>query len=119
MTTHYVYTFWDAEDRALYVGCTSNIPQRIRTHLREREWFVDVARFDVSVYPDGLTAYTAEAARIKELQPLYNALHTERLPDRSLPCRTCRQGKHLSCVGTNRDGDRCPCLVCVRDRAAA
>ena len=116
---HFVYSFYAASGECLYVGCTDNVARRIRQHQNERPWASDITRMVVTVHADHSEGLAAEAAKIRAEQPVYNVVHTQKRPIKLLPCARCRTGNHKSCLGINRDGDKCPCSVCVPVRYAA
>lgn len=118
---HTVYTFWNVEGVALYVGCTADFSKRLTDHRRTKSWFAEVTRFDAVIYPHQSAGLAAEMSRIRELQPLHNRLHTERVKEtvRLLPCRKCHAGRHRSCLSVNRLGVSCPCRVCASSDPAA
>ena len=75
--THFVYEAYDADGICLYVGCTGNLEQRLRAHLRGREdargWFDPY--FDswrVSGPYEKSTALRIEKQRIDTYQPIFN-----------------------------------------------
>lgn len=76
--THYVYTAYDAEGRALYVGCTKNPSQRRSAHLSGSGqsrcgWFgAYVKRWRVTGPLPKVAAYALERRRTAELQPPFN-----------------------------------------------
>jgi len=73
---HFVYEFYDRTGQALYVGCTVDIPTRLRAHMTKHWWaFVHDVRF--VRYQDRLSGMTAELERIRDLQPLYNVQATD------------------------------------------
>lgn len=74
--THYVYRYFNAEGRLLYVGCSKDPMARYRTHRQDsRLWINEVARGHISVFPDQATALAAEKAAIVAEKPLYNKTH--------------------------------------------
>lgn len=76
MTTpgrHYVYTMW-ADRKPLYVGCTSNLRQRMAQHRASGveamcDW---VAIVEFSTLAD---ARSAEVERIQKIRPRLNVQH--------------------------------------------
>lgn len=78
---HHVYRCYDADDRLLYVGCTSEIERRMSAHRRGKKgaslWLsVCMARHEVvATYPNRDAALAAEAAMINADQPLFNTQH--------------------------------------------
>ena len=69
---HYVYRYFDAQDRLLYVGVTINLKQRDAAHRHNSAWRVDAVRREVEEYPNRETAYKCEAIAIREESPLHN-----------------------------------------------
>lgn len=78
---HQVYRCYDADNRLLYVGCTSNLKRRITQHqhatsrstLASRVLSVCMTRVEVGhTYPDRDTAQRAEADAIHDDRPLLN-----------------------------------------------
>jgi predicted GIY-YIG superfamily endonuclease len=81
MTPHFVYRCFDAHDRLLYIGCTSNVRKRIAEHRRgERaasRWLaVFMVRHEIAgPYPGRDAARAVEAEAINFNQPLFNLQH--------------------------------------------
>lgn len=74
--THFVYRYYNADGRLLYVGCSKNPWTRYKTHRQDsRLWINEVARGRISVFPDQATALEAERAAIIAEKPLYNKTH--------------------------------------------
>lgn len=70
---HYVYRYFNADGRLIYIGCSKNPWTRYRTHRQDsRLWIDEVARGRISVFPDRETALAAEKAAIIAEKPLYN-----------------------------------------------
>lgn len=78
----FVYTFWNATGECLYVGCTVNFAQRMGKHQGQQPWWPEVVAIDVARYPDLDAGLAAEKARIKELDPIHNRVHTSHRPPR-------------------------------------
>lgn len=87
--THYVYRCYGADDRLLYVGCTSDIGARFAVHyasygnppsslIRRR-----MVRKTVTEYPTKAAARAAEREAIRTELPLGNIHH--------IPGRTAQQ----------------------------
>ncbi len=72
---HFVYRAFDADGRALYVGCTSNLKARMAQHRSRAEWPRLVADLVVTEYPGRRWAFAAERAEIQRLDPVYNVVH--------------------------------------------
>lgn len=71
MTSHAVYIFRDAAGRVLYVGCTSNLGQRLGFHGDSKAWFTEVSTVDVEHLPTRGAALEREAELIEDLNPPY------------------------------------------------
>lgn len=68
---HYVYRYYDANDQALYVGCTYSVAKREAQH-RRKAWFPLVARRVIDQYPNKFGGRLAEQSWIQREQPTYN-----------------------------------------------
>lgn len=73
---HYVYRFWDAKGRALYIGMTASPSGRIATHAGGLWWHL-VDKFDAEVHPSRESARVAEAHQIEQHQPRFNFYHSD------------------------------------------
>lgn len=83
MNQAYVYRLYGADDRLLYVGATINVQQRLRDHGRDKEWWSEVARTEVSEpYESWDPAHAAEIEAIRAEHPAYNVV---RYPERWEP----------------------------------
>jgi predicted GIY-YIG superfamily endonuclease len=73
-----VYVFWDADNRALYVGKAANLRRRLHAHFADRRWqtlhpaVARVAHVDWHTTGSELEALLREATLIAELQPAAN-----------------------------------------------
>lgn len=67
---HYVYQFW-SRGICIYVGCTSNLGQRLTAHQR-KEWWCSVREVKAAIYPDKYTALDIERDLIQEHDPWIN-----------------------------------------------
>ena len=113
---HWVYRFFGENDAPLYVGCTSNLAQRLGDHRRYRDWYSQVERLEVTKHEGYAEAMAAEAAEIKRLNPAHNTVYTTTSREPDQPCRKCRRSRHGECVGVNRRGEPCPCSICEAQR---
>lgn len=77
---HFVYELYDGAGDPVYVGCTSNLPNRLSTHSGSEMWR-EVAEVRATLYPDRAEAESVEALTIREFQPRWNFQHTERASD--------------------------------------
>lgn len=70
--THFVYRFFDAGDRLLYVGLAVDPNARLLTHQRDKPWWPEVARTTLAVLPTRADAEYYEAHAILTEHPLHN-----------------------------------------------
>lgn len=68
---HYVYRLYDADDRVLYVGCSSSPLRRLFSH-RSKSWGKQVVSVRWYLHEERSAALADEAAQIAELQPPHN-----------------------------------------------
>lgn len=73
---HYVYEFIGRDGQHLYVGCTCNLGQRLKQH-HARDWWSEVVRVEVDLYPNQRAGLDAERALIEQYQPTHNHVFTE------------------------------------------
>lgn len=75
-----VYTFFDSDDKALYVGCTSRQYVRFAGH-GSKPWWTDVARIEVEHFEAEEDGRRHERHLIRKLRPAHNiAEHPDRDP---------------------------------------
>jgi hypothetical protein len=74
---HWVYEFIAADGTHVYVGCTSNLATRLASH-KGKDWWAEVTRVEVDIYPDQRTGLDAERERIELYSPKYNSVFTDR-----------------------------------------
>jgi hypothetical protein len=79
---HYVYRYYDADDTALYIGCTVDLKSRERSH-REKLWWPMVARIETEELPNRSAALTLEQVYILRESPLFNVQHNRHHGDTS------------------------------------
>jgi predicted GIY-YIG superfamily endonuclease len=70
-----VYRLYDADDRLLYVGMTSDSERRMQAHASGKVWWNQVAHQVIEWHPGKADALTAEAAAIRTEFPRYNVVH--------------------------------------------
>jgi hypothetical protein len=87
-----VYTLYDAEGAAIYVGVTENLPHRLAAH-RRRSWYGYVRRVEFREFSSREDAEEFEWARIGELRPRYNRALPARIPPRRPRLRSTQTGK--------------------------
>lgn len=73
-----VYRMFDADDRLLYVGQTTNIGQRLLTHQSVASWFTAVRSIDVIHVGSRNEATALERELIASGRPLLNVQHADR-----------------------------------------
>lgn len=79
MSEHYVYSAWDANGQALYVGCTNNVRRRMKEHANvSMSWVPRAVVMTVIPFATQAEALDAEARQIDKLRPLYNTRHNPR-----------------------------------------
>ncbi len=69
---HYLYRYYDANGRLLYVGCTNSPGARRESHRQGTYWFSEAVRVRHTVYPDRPTALEREREAIYAEKPKYN-----------------------------------------------
>ena len=84
---HYVYRIYDAEDRLIYIGATSNLQERLRGHLAVKPLGYHshpvltvgprMDRWVATEYPTRAEAFAAERAAIAAERPELNTQHKE------------------------------------------
>lgn len=72
---HIVYRAFDADGRLLYIGCTSNLHLRMRSHSSQSGWFSAMARLEIEEHVNRLRAEQAERRAIATEEPLFNKIH--------------------------------------------
>ena len=77
--TFNVYTCYSGDGEALYIGCSLNMPRRVRQHRATKPWWHEVERIDV--WPTNATeiwiAEDMERWKIKRDRPRYNVRHND------------------------------------------
>lgn len=67
-----VYLIYDADDKLIYVGCTSNIKKRMNQHRTERYWANEIAKVEIENWPTKAEGFKREGYLVKTLRPRYN-----------------------------------------------
>lgn len=70
-----LYRVYDAQDRLLYVGISSNWFGRVAQHAHDKDWWGDVATIKVQAFEDRVEAIAAEIQAIRAEHPLHNTQH--------------------------------------------
>ena len=73
---HTVYRVYNERDGLLYIGCTHDITDRMRTHAKRAPWFWRMDSLITEEFPDMKSARLAEYLAIADEAPLYNVLGT-------------------------------------------
>lgn len=68
----YLYRFFDAGGRLLYVGIARDLGSRFAAHRRRGEWWSCVVSGTIETYPSRAEAELAEALAIHSEHPLHN-----------------------------------------------
>lgn len=70
---HYVYRHFDEHGQALYVGCSTDVQKRFKSHMFQRTWWAEqVARTKITVHPTKAAGWKVEKQEIARLEPLHN-----------------------------------------------
>jgi len=69
---HTLYRLFDVNDELLYVGITFMPGNRFTQHRREKLWWREVARQELTTYPNREAAADAERDAIANEQPIHN-----------------------------------------------
>lgn len=69
---HYVYRCFDASRRLIYVGCTTNLQNRMAQHTASSWWAPQVAKVTAKVFPNGPVGRQAERVAIRDEVPRWN-----------------------------------------------
>jgi predicted GIY-YIG superfamily endonuclease len=73
VSTHVVYTAWgDRRSVPLYVGCTSNIHNRMTYHRSQSKWFPEMRHLETSESMPRIEALALERRRIRFMRPTHN-----------------------------------------------
>lgn len=75
MSVYALYRFFDADDVLLYVGLTTNPPERLKKHRGEKPWWPEIAQMHVEYHPTVAALKEAERNVIATEKPRYNVQH--------------------------------------------
>ena len=75
-----VYRVYDATDRLIYIGATSNLEQRLTYHRSQAWWWALATRVTSEPHPDMESAFDAEWAAIATEQPAFNVARNRGRP---------------------------------------
>lgn len=93
MTT-YLYRYFDADDRLLYVGVSTNWIARDLQHKASKDWYHQIVSSKIAKYDTREAALTAEMEAIVAEAPLHNRLGNRHWVDKRAqqsPAREPRQ----------------------------
>jgi hypothetical protein len=81
-----LYRAYDSQRRLLYVGISLCALTRLANHRSQSEWFGEVSRLEIEVFPNRRTAEDAERRAIWAEGPVYNrqGLHVPTGDDRKM-----------------------------------
>lgn len=88
---HYVYRAFDAEGRALYVGCTSSLKKRLAEHRRRSAWHQLAVEIQVTEHWGRRAGFGVERSEIRRLDPIYNVVGCPLDPRTGLPTNVIRE----------------------------
>lgn len=74
----WLYRYFDANDRLLYVGIAFDVLKRAQGHRRHAAWWSQAATYTEELYPTRTAAEAAEAEAIRAEAPLFNVVHNRR-----------------------------------------
>lgn len=72
---HWLYRCFDAEGRLIYVGSTTDLFGRLKTHRAQAWWAGQVAKVRATVHPNGTVARQLERRAIRDEVPRWNKAH--------------------------------------------
>lgn len=70
--THCVYYIYDADDWLLYIGCSANVEQRLRSHRSSKPWRKHIDHVTTSKPMAEADALAFESEEIRRLAPMFN-----------------------------------------------
>lgn len=76
----HLYRHFDKDGRLLYVGISLNAVARLGGHRASSQWFGDIARVDIEVFPDRKSVEEAERNAIRQEKPIWNKAHATKTP---------------------------------------
>lgn len=90
---HAVYVLLDVNDNPLYIGCSHKIGQRLAVWQSSADWWAEVARIDVTFYPNQRAALDVERDLIEQHNPPHNVVHTPRFDAGGWATRRAREAR--------------------------
>lgn len=70
-----LYRYFDAENRLLYIGISSNYQARAATHSKNSAWESLAVRVELERFADRESVLAAEKRAIQTEQPIHNKIH--------------------------------------------
>lgn len=70
-----LYRFFDFHGDLLYIGKTVNPRQRLSSHSKLKDWYIDVANVELETFPSEEELDKAEVSAIKSEKPKHNIQH--------------------------------------------
>lgn len=95
-TRQFLYRFFDADDRLLYVGISKDPIKRFAQHAKDQPWWGDVARRTTTAYGSRAEVENAEAIAIAYEGPVHNKVRPDQ---RRLAVLAHRAGAHETSIG--------------------
>lgn len=77
-----VYRVYDATERLIYIGATTNLTQRLVHHRSQAWWWSLAARIAHEPHEDMAAAFVAETAAIRTERPAFNLVANRGRPTR-------------------------------------
>src|SRR5690349_19519425 len=79
---HYLYRLYDAGGSLLYIGCSSDVARRLKSHRSTQPWWLEVAAYDSEGPYRRLDGLRREQSAIFCEHPRYNRQHNPVPPAR-------------------------------------
>ncbi len=92
-----IYVCRDAEDEIIYIGCSTNLHDRLVHHRSSTPWWTDVARVESFHFDDIAIAEQRQADAVASVRPMHN----QRYVNRNYDGNWVRPARY-----TRRNGDR-------------
>ncbi|WP_181307710.1 GIY-YIG nuclease family protein [Nonomuraea fuscirosea] len=67
-----VYRLFNTDDEMIYVGSTVNLPARLRAHAKQKRWWPEVHRREISWHETPEEAQAVESEIIRATRPIHN-----------------------------------------------
>lgn len=74
-TPQVLYRYFDADDRLLYIGISSNYQARAVAHSKNSVWESQAVRVELERFPDRESVLAAEKRAIQTERPIHNKIH--------------------------------------------